>query len=180
MAGIRVGSKFPPNFSFRYIDPAGDPSDASCKIPVTLDLTEQYLENNNVLIVAVPAAFSPTCSDLHIPEILEKLPQFKDKGINLVLVVSNNDAFVLNAWYKQLVDPAKVPASSDFRLLFASDINTEFSRKIGYVQDSSKFGMGLRTSRYAVIIRKGIVTYCQQEIEPGVSVSGAKALLSKL
>lgn len=184
----KVGKAVPTGFTFRYID-TSNPDDPSCKFPVPLTLSKQFFAGKTVVFVAVPAAFSPTCLEVHIPEILTRLEEFKSKKVDLLIVLSNNDAFVLDAWRKELVRHTGIDLgpftflrknTTKTQVLFASDSNAEFSKALGLVQDSLKMGMGLRTARYAIIVRDGVVKYCEKENKPGVSVSGALALLSKL
>lgn len=178
---LKVGSPLPTGFTFRYIDDSKTAAeDASCKFPKILTLNQKFLLGKRIVIIAVPAAFSPTCSEVHIPEVLANLQRFKSKSVDMILVVSNNDAFVLHEWKRSLDGQWKKDILSKFQVIFASDCNTEFSKAIGYVQDASKMGMGLRTLRYAVVVVDGIVRYAAQEPKPGVSVSGAPAVLAKL
>ncbi|GMM37206.1 hypothetical protein DASC09_045310 [Saccharomycopsis crataegensis] len=187
---LQLGDRLPVGFDFRYIA-SSNSEDPSCKFPVVLKIDDKLLAGKTIVMVAVPAAFSPTCSDLHIPEFLSDLPRFQKKGIDLVVVLSNNDAFVMDHWKKSLISTTNVDlANYNFdkqtlgkgrtQVLFASDSNTEFSTAIGFTQDSTKMGMGLRTSRYAIVVKNGVVAYCKRETKPGVTVSGSTTVLSKL
>ncbi|ODV58857.1 peroxiredoxin family protein [Ascoidea rubescens DSM 1968] len=187
VVGIEVGTKFLLDVEFRYIPLDLETVDARvCPRPAKIQLDAEFLKNKKIVIVSVPGAFTPTCSNSHIPDILKRLKDFKEKGIDLLLVISNNDAFVLNAWKKDLFSylniSLKDTLKDDFKpkVLFASDPNTSFSKKIGYWKDSSVYGMGIRTSRYAIVIDNGVVTYSEQETQSGVSVSGVDAILAKL
>ncbi|KMP02898.1 peroxisomal matrix protein [Coccidioides immitis RMSCC 2394] len=122
--------------------------------------------DKKVVLFSLPGAFTPTCSASHLPGYIQKLPQLKEKGVDVVAVLAFNDAWVMSAWGK-----ANGVTGDD--ILFLSDPEAKFSKSIGW-------NAGERTGRYAIIIDHGKVTYA--EIEPGreVTVSGADAVFSKL
>lgn len=124
------------------------------------------------MIVAVPGAFTPTCTANHIPPFIERISELKAKGVDQVIVISANDPFVLSAWGKALGAKDKV--------IFAADGNAAFSTKIGRTLDLSKVGFGTRTARYAIIVDHNKVTYIEQEAGSDVSVSGLDAILAAL
>ena len=159
----------------------------SCAIPTGLKLDKLFEELKqtaalNVLIVSVPGAFTPTCTENHIPPYLNNLNKLKDHKIGAVIFISANDAFVLNAWGKLLIQDATLGNGEFPKVYFASDANAEFSKKNDLSVDVTSRGMGIRTARYALIVdgngRK--VKYVGKEVEKVVNFSGLDAVLAKL
>ena len=134
--------------------------------------TSELFDGKKVVVFAVPGAFTPTCSDVHLPGFIDTASEIKAKGVESVLCISVNDAFVLSAWRKSRGIP------DDIQLL--ADGNGEFTRAMGLELDASAFGMGSRSRRYAAIVDDGVVQYLG--VEPGgeVGVSGADAVLELL
>ncbi len=125
-----------------------------------------------VVLFAVPGAFTPTCSMKHLPGFLEQTAAIKAKGVDEIVCLSVNDAFVMGAWGDANSAKGKV------RML--ADGNGDFTKAMGLSLDASGFGMGLRSQRYAMIVRDGIVQDLLVESGPGLSVSSAESVLSKL
>ncbi|KAI4139868.1 MAG: hypothetical protein LQ340_007958 [Diploschistes diacapsis] len=115
------------------------------------------LASGKGLIIGVPAAFSPTCSDAHVPGYLTSS---KTKNAGKVYVVSVNDAFVMNAWGKQL-DPDKSSGIS-----FASDATGSFSKALDLYFDATPFLGGIRSKRYAITTEDGKVKSVHVEQDP--------------
>lgn len=133
----------------------------------------QELDGKTVVLFAVPGAFTPTCSIAHAPAFVAMADKIKAKGVDAILCVSVNDAFVLDAWAKQL-DP-------EGRVRFLADGSATFTKAIGMELDATGFGMGVRSHRYAMIVKDRVVTHLEQEENPGVcTVSGADAVLAAL
>jgi peroxiredoxin len=125
-----------------------------------------------VVIFAVPGAFTPTCSVKHLPGFVQQSAALKAKGVDDVVCVAVNDAFVMGAWAKDQGAAGKVRCLADG--------NGEFARAVGLAFDGSGFGMGERSQRYAMIVDDGKVTGLFVEPGPGLSVSSAEAVLGKL
>lgn len=158
---ISTGDRLPAA-TFKMMGPEGM-SDVS---------TKELTSGKKVVLFAVPGAFTPTCSDHHLPGFMDRVSEIKAKGVDTVACLSTNDAFVLNAWRQQRSIP------EDIALL--SDGNGELCEAAGLTLDLSAFGMGKRSARFAAIIDDGVVTYLG--VEPGgeVTVSGADAVLDNL
>lgn len=143
-----------------------------------------------VVIVSVPGAFTPGCQAFHIPPYLQNLDKLQSQGVDLVVVIASNDAWVMSAWGK--VNGVK----QDSKILFMSDTKTFFSKAHGW-----EAGMGDRNGRWAMIVEKdGTVSYAENESNPrqvtvstweslwidnavwltDLQVSGAEAILGKL
>ncbi|ODV97910.1 hypothetical protein PACTADRAFT_185769 [Pachysolen tannophilus NRRL Y-2460] len=169
---LQPGDRFPLNVKFNYIP--FEPNSQSCRQPIKFNCDEQF-KGKKVIIVSIPAAFSPTCSENHIPPFIERLPHFLSKGIDLIVVLSANDPFVMNAFAHHL-------GVKNNKIVFVNDPSACFSKSIGFhIEDSGNSnGMGIRSGRYAIIIDNLIVRYCSMEIKRTVNVSSADTLLSKL
>jgi glutaredoxin/glutathione-dependent peroxiredoxin len=152
-----------PQATFRVLGPDGIK-------PMT---TEEVFDGKKVVLFAVPGAFTPTCHLNHLPGFLENAAAFKKRGIDTVACVAVNDPFVLAAWADASGGKGKV--------LFLSDGNAEFTRKIGMDFDGSGIGLGTRSKRYAMLVDDGVVTELNVEDSPGVAIeSTAEKLLAQL
>ncbi len=132
--------------------------------------TAELFSNKKIVLFAVPGAFTPTCSEAHLPGFVVNLDAIKAKGVDTVACLSVNDVFVMDAWGK---------ASNAEHLLMLADGNAEFTKAIDLVLDGSGFGMGLRSKRYAMIVNNGIVEHIAVD-EKGFELSSAEAILAAL
>ncbi|HEY1830565.1 MAG TPA: peroxiredoxin [Acidimicrobiales bacterium] len=130
------------------------------------------LGTGKVVLFAVPGAFTPTCSDHHLPGFVFRGEELRAKGVDQVVCVSVNDAFVMEAW-------AKSQDVGDSVLMMA-DGNGEFAEAMGLVMDGSGFGLGSRSQRYAAVIEDGVVTWLGVEPGPGLNASSAEEVLAAL
>jgi peroxiredoxin len=138
--------------------------------PIT---TEQVFAGKKVVIFAVPGAFTPTCSNQHLPGFVKHADAILKKGVDTIACISVNDAFVMGAW-------GKAQGVGD-KVLMLADGNGEFTKKLGMTFDGSGFGMGERSQRYALIVDNGIVKYLGIETSPGQAIeSGAEKVLGLL
>ena len=133
----------------------------------------ELLGNGTVVLIGVPGAFTPVCSDFHLPGFVLAADQLRAKGVDRVAVVSVNDAFVMDAWGKS------ESASEDFIMI--ADPDAAFATAMGLATDASSFGLGTRSERYAAILKDGVITSLDVE-EKFVDheVSTAEAVLAKL
>jgi peroxiredoxin len=125
-----------------------------------------------VVLFAVPGAFTPTCSNQHLPGYIKNADAIKAKGVDKILCVSVNDAFVMQAWGEQQRAGDKV--------IMVADGNGDLAKALGLTMDGSKFGMGLRSSRYSMLIEDGVVRRLNIEPGKGAEVSGAENMLKQL
>jgi peroxiredoxin len=134
--------------------------------------TGDVLGHGKVVLFAVPGAFTPTCSDYHLPSYVIRYDDLKAKGVDSVVCVSVNDPFVMGAWGEaQHVDD---------HVVMLADGNGDFTEAMGLEMDGSGVGLGTRSQRYAAIIEDGVITSLQVEPGPGLSVSAADAILELL
>jgi peroxiredoxin len=130
------------------------------------------LGEGKVVLFAVPGAFTPTCSDYHLPGFVIRVDEIKAKGVDTIACISVNDPFVMGAWARD----QKVPDA----VVMLADGNGEFTRAVGLEMDGSAVGLGARSKRYAAVIEDGIVTGLYVEPERGLTVSSAESILGVL
>ncbi|KAJ6513622.1 1-Cys peroxiredoxin isozyme [Mycena vitilis] len=167
---IKVGDTIPQG-DFGYIPWAPELEDnLACGVPSKIS-TESW-KGKKVVLFSVPGAFTPTCHVNHLPGYLQKYDEFKAKGVDVIAVVAANDLFVMSGW-------ARVEGCKD-KILALSDADAKWSGGLNLSVDLTDKGMGVRTARYAMIIDDLVVKYVEVEPAPGVTVSGADAVLAKL
>jgi peroxiredoxin len=137
-------------------------------VPIT-----ELTKGKKVVLFAVPGAFTPTCSEKHLPGFVEQAEAIKAKGVDAILCVAVNDPFVLSAWEKA--------RSVDGKVKILSDGNAEFTRAIGLDLDASGFGLGTRSKRYAMVVEDGVVkTLMVEDVPTQAEKSSASAILAAL
>lgn len=134
--------------------------------------TDELFAGKKVVLFALPGAFTPTCSAKHLPGFIAQADAIKAKGIDRIICLSVNDAFVMDAWGKDQNVGDKVQ--------MIADGNGDFTRAIGLDMDGSGFGMGSRSQRYAMIIEDGVVKSLNVEQPREFKVSSAEAVLGQL
>ena len=144
-------------------------STAEGPAPVT---TDDLFKGKTVALFAVPGAFTPTCSAKHLPGFKDHAAEFKAKGVDTIACVSVNDLFVMKAW------GADQGITDEVVLL--ADGNGDFTKAIGLEFDGSKFGMGLRSQRYSLIAKDGVVQTLNVEEGGEFKVSSADYMLAQL
>ena len=137
------------------------------------DLTaDELFKGKRVVLFSVPGAFTPTCDAKHLPGFVQLADQIRAKGVDTIACMAVNDVFVMNAWGKA--------SSVGDKILMLADGNGDYSRALGLEMDGSKFGMGMRGKRFAVIVKDGVATQVNVE-EPGqFKVSAAEYVLGEL
>lgn len=134
--------------------------------------TESLFKGKTVALFAIPGAFTPVCTTVHLPGFSNKMAEFKAKGID-VMCLSVNDPFVMEAWGKS------TNSHPDIALL--ADWNADFTKAVGLTLDGSGAGLGLRSLRYSMLVKDGIVTALFVEESPGkCDVTSADTLLKTL
>jgi len=159
---IKVGDSLPADLKLKEMGEGG-PKDVS---------VGEIFKGKKVVLFAVPGAFTPTCSMKHLPGFLEQASAIKARGVDDVICLSVNDAFVMGAWGNANNAKGKV------RML--ADGNGDFTKAVGLGLDASGFGMGTRSQRYAMVVKDGRVEQLFVEPGPGLTISSAEAVLSKL
>lgn len=124
------------------------------------------------VLFAVPGAFTPTCSTRHLPGFVERAAEIRKSGADRIVCMAVNDVFVMDAWGKSVgVGEA---------IVMAADGNGEFTRALGLEMDSTGFGMGKRSLRFAMIITDGVIKHLMVESPGEFRVSSADSVLEKL
>lgn len=169
---MKEGDYFPKDIEFLYVPINKDEEPLVCARPIKLAFNK-LVDQGNLLIVSIPGAFSPTCSQQHLPDILTNLDKLNGLNIKNIVIYSVNDSFVMNSYGKLLVNKYKITRP----IYFASDPNSEFTLKYGLGSDKSKFGMGYRSDRFALIVSNGVVKYLKKDTTT-VENSGIKGILT--
>lgn len=135
--------------------------------------TDEIFAGKKVVLFAVPGAFTPTCSNNHLPGYLENHDAIIARGVDTIAVVSVNDVHVMGAWARF--------SGGEGKILFLADGSGDFARAIGLDLDLSAAGMGLRSKRFSMIVEDGKVTQLNIEGSPGQAIdSGAARILEQL
>jgi peroxiredoxin len=156
---VQVGDKLP---AATFMTPSEEGPQ-----PITGD---ELFKGKRVALFALPGAFTPTCSAKHLPGFKDKAGDLKAKGIDAIACVSVNDVFVMKAW-------AKDQGVSD-EVIMLADGNGDFTKAVGLDFDGSKFGMGLRSQRYSMIVKDGVVEQLNVEEGGQFEVSSADYMLA--
>jgi glutaredoxin/glutathione-dependent peroxiredoxin len=135
--------------------------------------SDEVFNGKTVVLFGVPGAFTPTCSNNHLPGYVEKRDAFGARGVDTVAVVAVNDHHVMGAWEKFTGAGGKV--------LFLADGNADFIRAAGLDMDMSVGGMGVRSKRFSMLVKDGVVAALNIEDSPGkAEASGAERMLEQL
>ena len=134
--------------------------------------TDVIFAGRKVVLFAVPGAFTPTCSASHMPGYLDHYEAIKAKGVDTIACTSVNDVHVMNAWAKH--------SGAEGKIMMLADGNGTFAKACGLEKDLNVAGMGLRSSRYSMIVDSGVVSALNVEEKSGVNVSGAETILEQL
>jgi peroxiredoxin len=134
--------------------------------------TDELFAGKKVVLFAVPGAFTPTCSEQHLPGYVQHADDLKAKGVDEIICLSVNDAFVMKAW------GADRGVGDKVRLI--ADGNGDLTKALGLEMDGSGIGFGLRAQRFAMIVEDGCVTRLAVEAPMKFEVSAAEAILAAL
>lgn len=165
---IKAGERLPELNLQEFVETESE----GCSIGPNAFAVDEHSKNKKIVIFALPGAYTPTCSAQHVPGYVQQHQALKAKGIDEVWCVSVNDAFVMGAWGREQKVDSKV------RML--ADGNAEFTKKLGLEMDLAKYGMGLRSQRYAMLVENGIVKSLWVEAPGKFEVSSAEAVLKQL
>ena len=158
---IQVGDKIP-SVTFTEMTESGP-------TPVSSD---EFFAGKKVAIFSVPGAYTPTCSAKHLPGFVEKADELKAKGIDVIACTAVNDVFVMGAWGKA--------NGIDGKITMLADGNGDFAKAVDLVMDGTKFGMGHRGQRFALVVNDGVVEQVHVEAPGEFRVSAAEYVLEQL
>jgi peroxiredoxin len=159
---VKVGDRIP-DVEIKTMGPDG--------APVAIN-TGEALGTGKVVLFAVPGAFTPGCSRVHLPGYVANADDLKSKGVSTIACVAVNDAWVMQAW-------GDAQGVGDKVLLLADGSGT-FTDAMGLVMDGTGFGLGKRSQRYAAIIEDGVITDLQVEEGGKIDVSACENISAKL
>lgn len=157
---IKVGDRIP-SANLKMMTADG-PSDIS---------TDELFGGKTVVLFAVPGAFTPTCSAKHLPGYVEKAADLKGKGVDTIACVSVNDVFVMDAW-------GKAQNAGDIMML--ADGNADFTKALGLEMDLTAAGLGVRSQRYSMLVKDGVVEKLNIEKAGQFEISDAETMLGQL
>jgi len=165
---IKVGDKLPAGRLQEFIEVEGD----GCSIgPNSFDI-EKSTAGKTIALFGLPGAFTPTCSAKHVPGYMAKAAELKAAGVDEIWCVSVNDAYVMGAWGRDQKVAGKV------RMM--ADGSADFTKATGLTIDRSAAGMGLRSQRYSMLVRDGVVLSLNVEAAGKFEVSDADTLLRQV
>jgi peroxiredoxin len=134
--------------------------------------TADIFADKKVVLFGVPGAFTPTCSNNHLPGYLENFDAIKARGVDTIAVVATNDHHVMGAWARF--------SGGEGKLLYLADGNGSFVKAAGLDADMSQANMGTRSRRFSLIAEDGVVKAVNVESKPGVNETGAATILEQL
>ncbi|KAG2227860.1 hypothetical protein INT45_002098 [Circinella minor] len=167
---VKVGDEIP-NGDLAYVPYSETEELNACTIPQPFKVHDQ-LKNKKVVIFAIPGAFTPTCTETHLPGFVKNYDALKAKGIDKVICVSVNDGFVMNAF-------GKVTGVKD-KIIMVGDGSGAFTQALGLPLDLTARGLGVRSKRYAMIVDNLVIKYLGVEEGSDVKDSSAEAVLAQL
>jgi len=158
---IKAGDKIPS--ATLYVMTADGPDGLS---------TDELFGGKKVAMFGLTGAFTPTCSAQHVPSYLSNAAALKEKGIDTIICLSVNDAFVMGAWGKD--------QGVGDTIVMAGDGAALFSKAMGLDMDLTERGMGVRCQRFSMVVTDGVVTVLNHEAPGEYRVSSAEAMLEQL
>lgn len=164
---IKVGDQIPESTLMEYVEVEGN----GCSVgPNPVD-THKASAGKTIAVFALPGAFTPTCSAKHVPGYVEHHAAFKAAGVDEIWCLSVNDAFVMGAWARDQKTGDKV------RML--GDGDADFAKATGLTLDLTGKGLGLRSNRYSMLVKDGVVKTLNIEGPGKFEVSDAATLLAQ-
>lgn len=165
---IQVGDKIPAVTLMEYNEVEGN----GCSLGPNPVETHQASAGKTIALFALPGAFTPTCSAKHVPGYLEQYEAFKAAGVDEIWCLSVNDAFVMGAWARDQKTGTKV------RML--ADGDAAFAKATGLTLDLTGKGLGLRSNRYSMLVKDGVVQTLNVEGPGKFEVSDAQTMLAQV
>src|SRR5947208_10875566 len=158
---IKVGDKLPEGTLSEFIEVEGN----GCSVGPNQFKVEDLTKGKKVVIFGLPGAFTPTCSAKHVPSYLASYDKLKAKGVDEIVCVSVNDAFVMGAWARD--------QKADGKVRMLADGSGEYTKKLGLELDLTARGLGVRSQRFSMLVDDGVVKSLNVENGGKFEVSGA-------
>jgi peroxiredoxin len=165
---IKVGDKLPAGALSEFIEVEGN----GCSVGPNTFKVDDLTRGKKVVIFGLPGAFTPTCSAKHVPSYLANYDKLKAKGVDDILCMSVNDAFVMGAWARDQKAGGKV------RMM--GDGSADYTKALGLEFDLTARGMGVRCQRFSMLVDDGVVKALNIEAPGKYEVSGGETMLSQL
>jgi peroxiredoxin len=134
--------------------------------------TGEVLGTGKVVLFAVPGAYTPGCSKIHLPGFVKGADELLGKGVDKIACIAVNDAWVMDAWGRE--------QGAGDKIQMLADGNAEFTDAMGLTFDGAVVGLGTRSQRYSAIIEDGVITSLDVEPQAGVDVSSCENTLARL
>ena len=164
---IKVGDRLPEGTVQEFIEVEGN----GCSIGPNTFNVQDLVKGKKIAIFGLPGAFTPTCSAKHVPGYLANVDQLKAKGVDEIWCFSVNDPFVMGAWARDQKTAGKV------RMM--ADGSADFTKATGLTFDLTARGMGVRSQRYSMLVKDGVVKALNVEAPGKFEVSDAKTLVDQ-
>ena len=133
----------------------------------------EYIAGKKVVLFGVPGAYTPTCSQKHLPGYIMRADTIRIKGVDEILCLSVNDPFVMQQWGEGL--------GADGKVTMLADGNADLTKALGLELDGSGFGLGTRSQRFAMVVEDGVVTGLDIEDDAGtLAISDADSCVARL
>ena len=165
---IKVGDTLPAGTLSEFIEVEGN----GCSVGPNAFKVEDLTRGKKVVIFGLPGAFTPTCSAKHVPSYLANYDKLKAKGVDDILCMSVNDAFVMGAWARD--------QNAGGKIRMMADGSADFTKALGLVFDLTGKGMGVRCQRFSMLVDNGVVKTLNIEAPGKYEVSGGDTMLAQL
>ncbi|HEX9302720.1 MAG TPA: peroxiredoxin [Casimicrobiaceae bacterium] len=165
---IKVGDRLPAGTLSEYIEVEGN----GCTIGPNEFKVDDLVKGRKVVVFGLPGAFTPTCSAKHVPSYVQNLDKLKAKGVDEVVCMSVNDAFVMGAWARDQKTGGKIRMMGDGSAAYTKALGLEF--------DLTAKGLGVRCQRFSMLIDNGVVKTLNIEAPGKYEVSDAETMLKQL
>ena len=165
---IKSGDRLPEGSLAEFVEVESE----GCAVGPNNFSVADLVKGKTIAILALPGAFTPTCSAQHLPGYAAHFEQFKAKGVDEIWCLSVNDPFVMGAWGRSQNVAGKV------RMM--ADGSCEFTQKLGMTFDLTARGLGVRSQRYSMLVKDGVVTQFNLDAPGKFEVSDAATLLKQL
>jgi glutaredoxin/glutathione-dependent peroxiredoxin len=165
---IKVGDKLPAGTLSEYIEVEGN----GCTVGPNTFNVDDIVKGKKVVFFGLPGAFTPTCSAKHVPSYLADYEKLKAKGVDEIICISVNDAFVMGAWARDQKTGGKI------RMM--GDGSAAYTKALGLELDLTARGMGVRCQRFSMLVDNGVVKTLNIEGPGKFEVSGGDTMLKQL
>jgi peroxiredoxin len=165
---IKVGDRLPDGQVQEYVEV----ETAGCSLGPNRFDVDKLVKGKTIVVFGLPGAFTPTCSAKHVPGYLQRYDEFRAKGVDEIWCFSVNDAFVMGAWGRDQKTGGKI------RMM--ADGSGDYTTKLGLENDLRAGGLGIRSQRFSMLVKDGVVSKLNIEAPGKFEVSTAETMLKQL